>query len=33
MEPVDKEEAEYQIVRSRKYKSVVMGMRLNDAGM
>ena len=27
------EEAEYQIVRSRKYKSVVTGMRVNDAGM
>ena len=33
MEPVDNEEAEYQIVCSRKYKSAVMGMRLNDAGM
>ena len=27
------EEAEYQIVRSRKYKSAVTGMRVNDAGM
>ena len=31
-EPAD-EEAEYQIVRSRKYKSAVTGMRVNDAGM
>ena len=30
--PADKE-AEYQIVRSRKYKSAVTGMRVNDAGM
>ena len=27
------EEAECQIVRSRKYKSVVTGTRVNDAGM
>ena len=31
-EPANKE-AEYQIVRSRKYKSAVTGMRVNDAGM
>ena len=31
-EPAEKE-AEYQIVRSRKYKPAVTGMRVNDAGM
>ena len=31
-EPADKE-AEYQIVHSRKYKSAVTGMRVNNAGM
>ena len=31
-EPAE-EEAEYQIVRYRKYKSAVTGMRVNDVGM